>query len=289
MIKDNNQRFLQILADYLNFFERSIEKADVLAVQEVGCDAKTAFCHLLAALFEVDAYEKDRGFFNDYFIPSVERLDVKDYVNDPYYKAVAFDGREEGGSKLCYQTCAPYQGFVRDDFLYEDDGRVIPRIGFFEEEYRYPAVLTDGREWMTLLPNEINSQKRYIEEARGKVLTYGLGLGYYVFHAAAKDEVESVTVVDVDENVISLFKKHILCKFPEGAQKKVRIIKADAFEYAKTLKNGDYDYIYADIWHDCADGKDMYLKFKGLEKFCTSARYGYWIEESIKYYLDEEN
>ena len=110
---------------------------------------------------------------------------------------------------------------------------------------------------MTLLPNEINSQIRYVDEAFGKALTYGLGLGYYALEVALKKEVESVTVVDIDEEVISLFSSKILPLFPREAAAKIRIIKADAFEFAEKLKDGSFDYIYADIWHDAADGVDQ--------------------------------
>lgn len=281
----NNDRFLRLMSYYLNDFDKIITKKDVDDVTAAGVTEETAFCYLLCAHLGLDAYGKNRNFFNDYFLRSVKMLDVDDYYNDEYFKTVKFEGQTLGDSKLDYLTYAPYQGFVRDDFLYFNDGRVVPQLGFFKTEYKYPAIVTDGVEWMTLLPNEINSQKKYIEKAKGKVLTYGLGLGYYVFHVALKKEVASVTVVDLNQNVIDLFNKHILPSFPLEARQKIKIIQADAFKFAESLTGGDFDYVYADIWHDCGDGKDLYLKFKTLESFCPSAEYGYWIEDSIKYYL----
>lgn len=284
-IQNNNQKYLSLLSDYLNFFDKAITKQDIDFVKETGVSEEQAFCFLLASHFNLDPYGKDKSFFYDYFLPSVKMLDVDQYYNDLYFKLISFQGQTIGNSTLKYMTYAPYQGFVRDDFLYMPDGRVIPLIGFFATEYKYPAVLTDGREWMTLLPNEINSQKPYIKEAFGKVLTYGLGLGYYVLHASLKPEVTKVDVVDVNDNVINLFNNYILPKFPESCRKKIKVIKCDAFLYAKNLTSNAYDYIYADIWHDVEDGIDMYLKFKELEMFCPTAKYGYWIENSIKYYL----
>lgn len=281
----NNDRFLRLISYYLNDFDKIITEKDVEEVCTAGVSTETAFCYLLCAHLGLDAYGKDRDFFNDYFLRSVKMLDVNDYYNDEYFKKIKFQGQTTGDSKLDYLTYAPYQGFVRDDFLYFNDGRVVPQLGFFKTEYKYPAILTNGVEWMTLLPNEINSQKKYIEKAKGKVLTYGLGLGYYVFQIALKKDVQSVTVVDLNKNVIDLFNLHLLPNFPDEARKKIKIVQSDAFVFAKSLKDGDFDYIYADIWHDCGDGKDLYLKFKTLESFCPSAEYGYWIEDSIKYYL----
>lgn len=281
----SNDRFLRLVSYYLNDFDTVIKEADMASVKSAGVSDEVAFCYLLCAYMGLDPYKKDRDFFNEYFLPSVKMLDVNDYYDDPYYKTVTFDGKKVGNSLLTYQTYAPYQGFVRDDFEYFPNGKVLPKIGFFNVPYRYPAILSDGREWMTLLPNEINSQKKYVQAAEGRVLTYGVGLGYYVFSVAMKENVTSVTAVDMSEDVISLFKSEILPKFPDFVRNKIKIIKSDAFLYAKTLKAGSYDYIYADIWHDCGDGKDLYLKFKEVEKYCPTAKYGYWIEDSIKYYL----
>ena len=284
-VEADNQRFLQILSDYLNFEPRLITSKDVESVTETGVSKQTAFAFLLALNFGVDPYGAEREFFNRYFVPSIKELDINDYYNDAYKKYIKFSTKTVNNWQLTTKSYAPFEAFVRDDFIYEQDGRVIPLIGFFDGEYNYPAVLQDGREWMTLLPNEINSQKRYVKEAFGKVVTYGLGLGYYALHVALKDDVERVDVVDISDDVINLFKQNVLPQFPEKARKKINVIKKDAFLFAQGLKDGDYDYIYVDIWHDCQDGAELYPRFKELERFCKTAKYGYWIEDSIKYYL----
>ena len=218
-------------------------------------------------------------------MPSIKKLEVADYYADEYYETIKFTGAKSGAAELKYMECKPCQGFVRDDFEYLPDGRVLPKIGFFTEVYRYPAALADGREWMTLLPNEINSQKEFVGAAFGKVLTYGLGLGYYVFRSALKKSVSSVTVVDLDKNVIKIFEENILPQFPPEARAKVKIVNADALKFGKTLKSGDFDYVYADIWHDAGDGVPLYLKLKENEKYMPTAKYGYWIEKTMKHYL----
>lgn len=280
----DNERFLRILSFYLYSADKTVRADAFESVLSCGVDDDTAFALILAESLGVDT-EREWEFFASYFLPSVKRLCVSDYTDDEYYKAVRFAGESAGGAELTYMTAAPLQGFVRDDYLYFKDGRVVPRIGFFKEEYRYPAVLKDGLEWMTLLPNEINSQKKYIEAAHGNVLTYGLGLGYYAFHVARKPNVTSVTCVDTDGDIIALFEKNILPAFPAEAAAKLKIIKADAFEFASGISDGTFDYIYADIWRDAGDGRELYLKFKSLEDRSPSSDFGYWIEDTIKYYL----
>ena len=280
-----NERFLKLLSVYLNFREDCVTASDVRAVTAAGVDETYAFALLLAENLGVDTDGEDKKFFHDYFIPSIKKLDVADYYSDDYFRLVNFDERSLGAFTLKKMTCPAYRAFVRDDFEYLPDGRVIPQIGFFGEDYRYPAALSDGREWMTLLPNEINSQKKYIDAAFGKVATYGLGLGYYAFKVAKKSEVSSVTVVDIDENAVKLFKEVILPCFPKSVAKKIRLVTDDAFEFARSLHAGDFDYIYADIWHDVSDAVSAIEKFKEYEKFCPTAKFGYWIEDTVKYYL----
>ena len=280
----NNARFLDILSRYLTYSDTLVDKDGIGAVMACGVSEEEAFAILLAEGMGVDTVA-ERNFFNSYFIPSIKKLDLKDFYDDPYYRTVKFENRKIDDVELKNLSYAAYQGFVRDDFLYFDDERVVAQIGFFDGEYRYPAVLKGGVEWMTLLPNEINSQKKYIGEAFGNVLCYGLGLGYYAFMTALKKEVASVTVVDIDEAVIGLFESVILPQFPAAVREKIKIICADAFEFAKNLSDGEFDYIYADIWRDCGDGAPLYKKFKELERFSPSSKFGYWIEDSIKYYL----
>ena len=122
--------------------------------------------------------------------------------------------------------------------------------------------------------------KKSISEATGNVLTYGLGLGYYAYMVSMKDNVESVTIVEKDKGIIDLFTRYILPQFKNKS--KIKIINDDAFNYFK--KDIYYDYVFVDIWHDPSDGIDLYLKFKNLEK--DNIKYSYWIEDTLKCYIE---
>lgn len=126
--------------------------------------------------------------------------------------------------------------------------------------------------------------KEAVDQAFGNVLTFGLGLGYYAYMLSEKDNVESITVVDINENVIDLFTKYVLPQFNNAG--KIKIIKADAFEYAqKHMSKGKYDFVFTDLWHDVSDGIVMYLKMKKYEKQSPNTAFTYWIEKSMLCYL----
>jgi hypothetical protein len=181
----------------------------------------------------------------------------------------------------------PGEAFVCRDFEVTDDGRLIPQLGFFDREFAYPAVLEGGREWMTLMPNETVTTEPAVRRAHGKVLTYGLGLGYFAYRASEKENVDSVTVVELSPDVISLFTEHILPQFPH--KDKIRIVCSDAYEYAEKCAPGEkYDFVFADFWHDAGDGRDLMLKMKEYEKYSPESEYVYWLEDTINCYLDRE-
>lgn len=252
------------------------------------CDIskEEAFCFTLAAAIDLDTEKnpRDAEIFEEYFPDMVHLLKNKDYENNPYLKNIKIPTKKLSKWELCYKTYVPYQAFVFDDPKITRDGKIIPQIGFFEKEFSYPAVLESGTEWMLITPNEINTMRAPISGAHGKVLTYGLGLGYFAYMVSEKESVSSVTIVERDKNAISLFRDIILPQMPR--KDKINIICDDAFYFAETrLADSDFDFVFADIWHDPSDGVPAYKRLKATEKYLPSADFSYWIEKTLKCYI----
>jgi hypothetical protein len=79
--------------------------------------------------------------------------------------------------------------------------------------------------WVPIMsdtPSEIHEHDEAIENAHGRVLITGLGLGVLVSALLAKPEVEHITVVEIDRDVIGLT-GHYYSNHP-----KVRLVNADA-------------------------------------------------------------
>ena len=252
------------------------------------CDIskEEAYCLTLAASIDLDTEKnpRDAEIFEEYFPDMVHLLKNKDYENNPYLKNIKIPTKKLGKWELCYKTYVPYQAFVFDDPKITRDGKIIPQIGFFEKEFSYPAVLESGTEWMLITPNEINTMRAPISGAHGKVLTYGLGLGYFAYMVSEKESVSSVTIVERDKNAISLFRDIILPQMPR--KDKINIICDDAFYFAETrLADSDFDFVFADIWHDPSDGVPAYKRLKETEKYLPSADFSYWIEKTLKCYI----
>ncbi|MBQ3528597.1 MAG: hypothetical protein IJA52_08615 [Clostridia bacterium] len=276
-IKDNNGRVLRLLSDYISYTPDAIDEEMIRETMEYcKVSVEEAFRILILGIMDVfDDRELKQGWFSHMF----SCLDSRKYENDPYKKTIKLPTVKSGQWEFTTESYKPYEAFVYDDLKLDFAGRVIPQIGFFEKEYSYPVVKQGGREWMLITPNEIETMKKPIDRAFGKVLTYGLGLGYFAFMASLKENVESVTVVEKDPEVIDLFSRFILPQFQNGD--KVNIINASAYEYCKSAKG--YDFVFADIWHDPSDGCEAYLRLREYER--ADCSYSYWIEDTIEYYL----
>ena len=275
-VSDMNLRVLQIMSMALSGWARQIDAADVQTLaRECGVDEREAVIQRFAAQCGVE----DREKIERYFRPSIGKADADAFLSNPYLQTIRFTPKTRGRWKLDTLRYQPYELFVRDELLILPDGREIPRLGYFDREIAYPAVLEDGREWMTVTPNEIATMEEAVQHARGHVVAMGLGLGYFAFRASEKPEVSRVTVVERDPDVIALFKEEVLPQFPNGA--KIVVEQEDAFAFAeKRLPSLGADFVFVDLWHDTADGAELYLRMKKLERR-TSAPFAYWIELSI--------
>lgn len=289
--------------------------------------------------------QEDDTTINGYFQDAVHMLETTKYIDNPYLKNIRFPDTATRHWKFTHYSYRPYEAFICNDIDIDRNLREVPQIGFFRERFAYPAVEQDGREWMAVKPSEIETMRAPIEEATGRVVTCGLGLGYFAYMVSEKQDVTSLDIVERSEEAIALFERHILPQFPN--KEKIRIIRSDAFgflnenmwqdarheasgqcreettedqreigpeddqcwrnsnegqcreeqnragrstqrgtETGKPEKmQGRYDYAFIDLWHDTADGLEMYLKAKRIEhELHTSGmqtRFAYWVEKSL--------
>ena len=278
-----NFAITRLYADYLNKHPDCITGELVNLVRE-GTDMtpEEALVGILTELFGIDFDRsiEDRRLIRDYLTPSVRMMNPERYTKNPYYVNIKIPNVKAGDWELKTESYKPYRAVIAGDMEIFPDFREVPPLGFFEEEFFFPAVLEGGNEWMTLTPVDLDTCEEAIAEARGRVVTFGLGLGYYAYMVSEKSEVESITVVEKSSDVIRLFKEYILPQFtyPE----KVKIVEADAFEYAEKIMPGEgFDIAFVDTWRDASDGAPMYEKMKALEHFNPSTKFMFWIENFL--------
>ena len=278
-----NGRLTVLFAAYLENFPKIITEEMIKGLCE-GTDFtyEEAFSAILCEVLGLDGDESadDRRLIREYLPRAVKRLDAEKYKSNPYYKTVKIENITDGDWELRKECYPAFRGVICHDMIIDDDFTEVPPLGFFTEDFEFPAVLEGGNEWMTLTPVDIDTCDLAIESAHGKVVTFGLGLGYYAFMAAMKPEVSSVTVVERSERVISLFERYIRPQIP--CADKIRIVCKDAFEYAEfDMPRERFDYAFVDIWRDASDGTPIYEKMKSLESLSRGTKFDYWIENFL--------
>lgn len=279
-IREENFLAFSAIADFLNNFPKLIT-SEIIEEITGGVSEnheKIVSTFLGAALCESEAESK--LLEREYLIKSVKQLSASDYRENPFFKNIKIPSVKMGNWDLGYQSYDAYECFIYDDIDVLDNMREIPKIGYFTEEFPFPTVFEDGVEWMAIKPNEIETMKSHIAKMSGDVCVFGLGIGYFAYMVSEKADVKSVTVVERDPNVIALFEKYILPQFP--SKDKIKIVKSDAFEYAKSIMvNEKFDHAFVDLWHDASDGVELYIKMKKLEAKNSKAEFSYWIEKTL--------
>ena len=125
-----------------------------------------------------------------------------------------------------------------------------------------------------------------IRKAHGNVFIAGLGVGMILVPILAKGEVQSVTVIEKNQNVIDLILPQ-LTKTLNGTALKLRVERGDAFTW-KPIRGTKFDIVYFDIWPDrCVDNLEQVAKLHQRAKFWLNrsnpnAWMGSWFEEELK-------
>lgn len=101
-------------------------------------------------------------------------------------------------------------------------------------------LFENGNLWMSDSPQEQELHKDIVDKCKGDVLIGGLGLGYIASMLDQKNDVNSITVVELEKDVIGLVWKHLKLK-------KAKIVQADLFDYLKYTKD-KFSWAYYDIW-----------------------------------------
>lgn len=104
----------------------------------------------------------------------------------------------------------------------------------------YTRLIWQGKTWMSNTPFEYNSNRAFLLLAKGIVLIGGLGLGLLPRILCSKDTVESITVYEINQDLIDMMSPYL-------ENSKLTIKRGDILQY-RPEKQEVYDSIWFDIW-----------------------------------------
>ena len=238
-----------------------IDPNDIKQYIEEGWAENEAVLNKLFDFFELDKNnDENQSVMEEYVLNNLKRLNPKEYLDNPYVKAINVSGKNKKYA-LKYINYYPYQLFAYDE-IKMNGYKEYSQIGYFNQKFSYLALTQGNNIWMSLNPNEIETMKPFIKRGKGNILVLGLGMGYVPFMLSLKEEVKSITIVEKDQEIIDLFNSLIWPHFKN--KEKIKIIKDDAIAYTK--KNQNYDYIFADLWHEPEDGLSLFVELKKISK-----------------------
>lgn len=259
----------------------------------------TAMRNLMLSMMDMDDYlshvldynakvltptkEKElKKIMKKYNIPTQNlEYDLKVLTDNPYYKNIKLDNVNYNSVR--YEKATIKKRTLMSMDFYKPIGKYLfhyDPIGYFDTDITLPVLKEgDNKVWMSPAVSETLSMKDGIEKGHGKCLTMGLGIGEIPYLWLQKDNVESVTIVEFNQDVIDLFEKYIQPQFKTN--KKINIIHGDAFDYYNEDFLNEFDYVYIDFWESSEDGLEYYIKL--MEKRINMTHIDYWIEDSILY------
>lgn len=234
----------------------------------------------------------------DYEVSNIKELDIEDYINDRYYldikpKEVKIK-MNDNSYHLYYKYYKPFNYFLYDEIKVKDkDYKEINSLGYFNTPFKYLVLDKNDETWMSIIPHEINTMKEDISKIKGNIVVYGLGLGYFIYLASLKEDINKIIVIEKDIEIINIFNKYLLPLFNNKSKDKIIILNDDAFSFNETkLVNNKYianniliNYCYIDIYHNPLDALSSYIRFIRNESKNSNITYLYWIEDSIICYI----
>jgi len=137
-------------------------------------------------------------------------------------------------------------------------------------KHHYARLFIDDVFYMSDTEQEHLSNALVLERARGRVLISGLGIGMILMPICRSPSVESVHVLEHEQDVIDYVRPHLV-KALEKDSHKLTCERASVFEWEN--ESGQmYDCIYHDIW--ARFDQKAQTEFESLKE-----RYSVWLSE----------
>ena len=206
-------------------------------------------------------------------------VDERLMFDNPYYKNISLQDIERNDfhfkNVFLKKKTALSLSWVLPDKNRELDDYIV--LGYFKKGINIPTLKEGNKIWMSPTVAEQNTINPCVDKAHGHVLTFGLGLGYFPYMCSLKDNVKSITIVELNKDVIDMFKEFILPQFNSDIE--INIIHGNMFDYYNEEFLNKFDYIFVDVWENNETGGEI------LEKLHEQYLYkkdniDYWIEFS---------
>jgi hypothetical protein len=122
---------------------------------------------------------------------------------------------------------------------------------------------------------EVGTARECYEQATGRVLVNGLGLGMVLEGLLSKPDVTYVRVIELDIHVLALVQPHF------EHDPRVEFVQTDAYKYTPA-KGEQFDYVWHDIW-DTLDADNLPAMARLTRKYARRTKaQGVWSRDIVR-------
>lgn len=176
---------------------------------------------------------------------------------NPFLKYIQIPTADIGSYHFGKQTYAPYT-FIIDQTPAESLLSKIDHFGLLEDSLSIPLI-TYPDHTISVTPYEMNDYQAAIDQMRGNVAVIGLKLGYFVYMAHLKNEVNHLTVIESSQEIIDYFYKYLLPQFDHP--EKITVIHGSYFDHTDLSA----DLYFVDAYTNAKEGLRYYMAVKPFE------------------------
>lgn len=180
---------------------------------------------------------------------------------------------------------------ISKTILKHEDLEIIKNYWNDYRNENYLSTLTIGKEYVFLFDKSIGktmmsnhefetlTNQKFLDNVKGDILVFGLGIGLIIFPLLKDNDVRTITIVEIDSGLIDEVFPIII---KNDLESKVNVILSNAFDF-ETDKM--FDTIYFDIWSDI--NQQAFSEMKILsEKFRKNLKPEGWMDSWCS---EEEN
>lgn len=260
----NNLNFIADLSNYLSSPFSLISSPENTYNHEIKAEIINAFVNGVSSIID-----KENTY--QYLNKCLKAKNITKFRENKYVQLL----NEIKYPNLTKKVIKPYEIFIAGNSYFQfDDNKYFINLGFFKEEYSYP-ILNE----FSLSPEYIENADLPIKVIKGKVLILGLKLGYFTYMTSLKNDVKEIYVVESNKELINFFEKSVLPK--NENKEKIHIINENPMDFVNKLNDGEYNYIFVDIWNNAKEATSDYIKLKSRLDIFNNTKSVYYQEESI--------
>jgi predicted methyltransferase len=225
--------------------------------------------------------------YDEILLEFYESKGLKDYQMEisadaitemPFNKKIDLSFMEQ--SKTFETNTIPANTYHPVDYMkFDEMGEPYLPLKRFDRTITLPMICDENVGWMSPELFEKTTMQEAVDHAFGNVLVVGLGIGFYPFNILMKEDVKKVTIVERNQDIISLFKKNILPQFPR--KEDVEIVQGDALDLLSNDFLITYDYTFVDIWRNEDDGVQILSSVLKCLDLSKELNVDFWIEDAI--------